>query len=160
VSDYVVGVDPGDSTGVALLRDGRLFLVRQGPPEPMLTLVDVTLGRLTDRAGDAVAVFVERYVGASRRPATRQPTAQEVVGQVRALCRRHGVAFTQQGAADAWACADNALLRRLGWWQRGADVAAADANDANMALRHALLGLMTTRPTLFARLLRGELPPD
>lgn len=164
MSRYVIGVDPGDSTGVAILREGQLFLVSQDEPAAATRLLETTLAHLRSAArqaaGDEVAVFVERYIGASRRAATRQTTAQEVIGEVRAICRQYGVAFTQQGAADAWACANNEQLRALGWYQRGRDVDRPDANDANMAIRHALLGLMKTQPAEFERLWRGGRTPD
>lgn len=158
MSSYIIGIDPGDSTGVAILHDGHLFMVGQDTPEKQMRLLDIALTHFRSMPESRVEVFIERYIGATRRAATRQVTAQEVIGEVRGLCRKHQVAFTQQGSSEAWACANNDRLRSLGWWQRGDDVGHSDANDANMAIRHALLGLLKTYPTVYERLLRGEIP--
>jgi hypothetical protein len=126
VTVVVIGVDPGDSTGVAILKDMDLFFAFQGDPGDALTFVDM-----------------------SRRARTHQPTAQRVAGALEHMARTHGCMFRYQGPADAHAVADNEKLKQLGMLQTPGTVGKADANDANMAVRHALLYLSSMHARLF-----------
>ncbi len=148
----VIGVDPGESTGVATLVDARLMHAWQGSAKDALTLIELTIVRYI--AAD-VTIACERFVSMRRqRGQTHQPTAQRVSGAVEYLARHHGCRFVQQGPADAWAMAPNDILFALGVYQRGSDVGQADGSDANMAIRHALLYLSHAHATLFDELLR------
>lgn len=156
----VIGVDPGDSMGVAIVMTNDVNLLTllqayQGPPGDALTLMELVLQRHAGTDG-TVAVACERYVNMGSRHRTHQPTAQRMSGAVEALAQRFGAHFVQQGPSDAWAAAPNDVLRKLGWFQTAADTATGDANDANMAVRHALLYAMNRHATLFDALLRAH----
>jgi hypothetical protein len=158
----IVGVDPGDSTGVAIFDGAQLMHTFQGTPHDGLTLVKLIL----DRAGpdDEVTIGVERFTQGRRVAHSHQPVAQQVIGAVQHIvseCNQRRelnnvhtqVTLLQQGPADAWAVASNELLRKLGLWQTKKDVAQADAVDANMAVRHALLVMAKRHARLFDALL-------
>ena len=150
----VIGVDPGDSTGVAIIKDNALFHAFQGTPEDALTLVELTITRF-DGEDDDVTVAGERYVNMQTRGGrSHQPTAQRVLGALEHLVTHHDCRFILQGPADAWALASNTLLRRLGMYQTNKMLDTPDADDANMAIRHALLYLSHAHATLFHDLMR------
>lgn len=153
MSVVVIGVDPGDSTGVAILKDTTLWHTFQGTPEDGITLVELTIGRFHGTE-DSVALACERYVSMSRRGRTHQPTAQRAGGVLEHMARQHEIPFRWQGPADAWAIASNDRLKLLGMLQTPEDVQQPDAQDVNMAVRHALLYLSNTHATVFHQLLR------
>jgi hypothetical protein len=150
----VIAVDPGDSTGVAIIKDTELWHAFQGTPEDALTLVELTITRF-NVDGNIVIVVGERYVNMqSHSGRTHQPTAQRVIGVLEHLAASHNVTFVLQGPADAWAIASNLTLRQLGMYQTSKMLYTTDADDANMAVRHALLYLSHTHATLFHAILR------
>jgi hypothetical protein len=148
VSVVVIGVDPGDSTGVGIIRDTELFYAYQGDPGEALTLTELTITRFNND-DDVVAVACERFVSMSRQARTHQPTAQRVAGALEHMARTHGCMFRYQGPADAHAIADNEKLKQLGMLQTPGTIGQLDASDANMAVRHALLYLSNTHARLF-----------
>jgi L-lactate utilization protein LutC len=151
VSVIVIGVDPGESTGVAELRDGEFIYAGQTDPEDAVLAIEVLLEHC--KPEDTVTVACEQYVdrGGYR---TNQPTAQQMVGVVRAIAEKYGVAFVLQTASEAHGIADAALLKKLGMWVHRGDVARSDANDANMAVRHALLALAHKHASIFEKIMR------
>lgn len=155
MSFYVFGVDPGDSTGVAWIDvDRRELFPFQGEPKDALTYLELSLSRVGD--DDVVRGACERFVSMrGGRAHSHQPTAQRVTGAVEALADRYAVSCTLQSPADAWAIAPNELLNKLGWFQHGARFNVPDANDVNMAIRHALLLLARVRTSEFEALVRG-----
>jgi hypothetical protein len=159
MSVFIIGVDPGDSTGVGIIKDGTLWKAFQGTPADALTLIELTITHFDENENE-VAIACERYVSMQSRGRTHQPTAQRIGGAIENLAERHKRKFVWQGPADAWAIASNALLTQLGWLQTNLTVGQKDATDANMALRHALLYIARTYATQFDTLLRscGWLP--
>jgi hypothetical protein len=153
MSTVIIGVDPGDSTGVATLIDTKLFHAYQGPPGDALTLIELTIAR--HRSSD-VTIACERYVNMQTRGRgrTHQPTAQRVSGALEHIAKQQKCRFVLQSPADAWGIASNELLRRVGMYQTNLTVGQTDADDANMAARHALLYLSHKHATLFADLLQ------
>lgn len=151
---FYVGVDPGDSTGVAAFREHELIWVAQDEPTKMLDGIEVLLTHAT-AANEVVAVGCERFVS---RPGhhTHQPTAQRVIGAVERLTDGYGQLFYLQGPADAHAIASNDDLRKMGLFQRRSDVDQRDAMDANMAVRHALLVMSRHSATTFERVLNAR----
>jgi hypothetical protein len=152
VSVYVIGVDPGDSVGLALFIDGGFVFAKQGPPRELLPALEVMLGNGC-RDSNRATIAVERFTP-GRRVTTHQPAAQQVIGAVTRAGELYGARVVLQGAADAHGIASNELLRTLGLWQTGTDVDQPDANDANMAIRHALLTLAREHATQFERLIK------
>lgn len=154
---YALGVDPGTSTGLCVLRgDGFRSHVQQGTPSQVLDDLTLRLPFLLD-VGVDVLVGCERYVdpggGAPGQRRTAQPTAQQTIGVVAQLARFHGWLFRLQAPADVKALAPNSLLRDVGLWTSARDVEQRDANDANDATRHALAVLAHHRASLFDRIL-------
>lgn len=154
---FAVGVDPGVSTGLTVLRgDGFRLHVQQGTPSQVLDDLPLRFPFLCDGTSD-VLVGCERYVQASGGPGgpvrTFQPVPLQVIGVVETLARLHGWLFRLQAPADAKALVNDQTLRRLGLWVTGRDVERRDANDANDSCRHALTVLAHHRASLFDRLL-------
>jgi hypothetical protein len=160
----VIGIDPGDSTGVAVIEETRLLYAWQGEPHEALSLLRIVLAHVG--SDDVCTIAMERFTP-TQRHYTHQPVAQQVIGAVKSVvaeinqqrsmnnAQTH-VEILMQGAADAWAVADNDLLRRLGMWQQAKDVGRPDANDANMAVRHGLLLLAKRHARLFTALIVGR----
>jgi len=152
----VIGVDPGDSMGVGALRqDGllpTLTYAAQGDPHHGMDAIELLLQHHAQTHTCVIAC--ERYVNFTSRHRTHQPVAQQVMGATEHLAKRYDATFVLQAPADAWAVAPNHLLHQLGMWQTAKTVDAGDANDANMAIRHALVYLMRSHNTLFDALLR------
>lgn len=150
---FVVGVDPGESTGLAVVRgDGFRVHVQQGSPSVVLDDFTTRFPFLTQRGYD-VLVGCERYVvtaETARRSA--QPVPLQVVGVVAQLARLNGWPFYLQSPSDVKTLVDNAFLRRAGLWATPRDVERRDADDANDALRHALAALAHHRASLFERI--------
>lgn len=155
MSVLVIGVDPGDSTGVAVLMDGQLTYVFQGTPERAVALVELVLERAT-RSADTITLACERFIQQrSQRTQSHQPRAQQIAGVMQHVAERYAVQFVLQGAADAWAIADNNALRKLKVHQSAKSVQQPDADDANMAVRHALLCLARHHASLFDAILKA-----
>jgi hypothetical protein len=153
----IIGVDPGLSTGVSVLADARLSSAFQGMPEDALNELDGVLRRWTDHCTDTgtgtVLVACERFQAAGRSTHSHQPDAERVFARTAALASLYGVDFVEQTPADAKRIASDALLRRNGLWTLPRDVGCRDANDANDAMRHAVLLLARRRATMFNALL-------
>jgi hypothetical protein len=153
ITTFAVGVDPGDSTGLAIIRgDGFRLHVEQGPP---FILDDFTVRFAFLLHPDAdVLVACERFVvTVDTAKHSAQPTAQQTIGVVARLCRLNDWPLYMQAPSDVKALVTNALLTELGLKLRGRDVGRPDANDANDAQRHALAVLAHHRASMFDRLL-------
>jgi hypothetical protein len=135
-NNYIIGIDPGESTGVALFKNFEFKHTLQGPPDDMITMVEIMLSKIAE--DDVCKIAMERFID-NRRVKTQQPTAQQVIGAIKAIARRAHVRVVDQGPADAHALASNDLLQKLGRYTAGEQIGSADAVDANMATRHALL---------------------
>lgn len=153
MSVIVIGFDPGDSCGVGIIKDTELFHVFQGSAGDALTIVELTIMNF-DHEDDTVAIACERYVSMSNRGRTHQPSAQKVGGALEHMAEHHKCKFRFQGPADAHSVATNEMLRQLGMYQTAETVKAPDANDTNMAIRHALLYMSNTHATLFHEILK------
>jgi hypothetical protein len=150
---YALGVDPGSSTGLTVLRgDGRRLHVQQGTPSQVLDDLALRLPFLC-LPGTDVLVGCERYVSDQTNHRSAQPVPLQVIGVVDQLARLHGWSFHLQAPADAKKLVPNALLRDLGLWTTAAEVERRDANDANDATRHALTVLAHRRASLFDHIL-------
>lgn len=106
---YIIGVDPGLVTGIAIFARGWAFSVQTEIPAAEVDSYLREHCRITREAHHAVArddpyfIFaVERYVvGGNTVKMTRQPEAQQVTGVVQAIAAELGGTFTLQNAADA-----------------------------------------------------------
>lgn len=159
-----IGVDPGTSCGLAVFEGIKLIHAWQGPVTEALTLLELIISRAA--SDDVVMVACERYTIMQHGPKSHQPHALRVVGAVQRIVERDNhlramnndqapIGFVLQGPAEARAIVTDLTLRRLSLWQTATTVNQPDANDVNMAIRHALLALSRNNATLFDELLRG-----
>jgi hypothetical protein len=153
LTTFAVGIDPGTSTGLAIVRgDGFRLHVEQGPPQ-LLDDFPVRFPFLY-YPGTDVLVGCERFV-VTRDTArhSAQPAALGVIGVVERICRLADWPLYLQTPYQVKRLVSQATLRDVGLYVRGRDVERADANDANDALRHALAVLAFHRATLFDEIL-------
>lgn len=151
---FAVGVDPGPSTGLFVLRgDGFVVHRQQGTPSQVLDDLALRLPFLCAFDAD-VLVGCERYVTDQTNHRTAQPVPLQVIGVVAQLARLHDWRLHMQAPADVKTLVPSALLRDLGLWSTGRDVEQRDANDVNDAARHALAVLAQRRASLFDALLK------
>lgn len=157
---YVAGLDPGESTGLLVLRlsptGGVDIYVRyQGPPQGALLRLE-TCVREAAMWEEKVVIAGERFTVTDKTgKRSAQPTPLKVLGQAELLSYQYtNVEFTLQTPADAKKLADNARLRDLRLYSTARDVGCPDANDVNDAARHVLLALMRRKATIFDSMLR------
>lgn len=155
LTTFAVGIDPGDSTGLSIIRgDGLRVHAEQGPPAILDDFIDRFPFLL--HPGMDVLLACERFVvTVNTAKHSAQPTAQQVIGVVARLARLNNWHLHLQTPADAKALAPNSLLTDLGLKLSGKDVEQPDANDANDSTRHALLVLARHRASVFDELMRG-----
>lgn len=126
--DVVLGVDPGGTTGLCLLRVDPLEIINydQVPwPEVLDVAEEWWVGR-------CAAVACERYVITARTAQlTQQPEALMVIGAFFLLARKVDLPMTLQSVGDAKAAFSNEYLNELGLRVKG--------KHARDALRHACL---------------------
>jgi hypothetical protein len=150
---FAVGVDPGVSTGLVVVRgDGFKIHAQQGSPAAVLDDFTTRFPFLNTLGYD-VLVGCERYVvtaETARRSA--QPVPLQVVGITTQLARLNNWAFYLQSPSDVKALVDNAFLKRVGLYTTPREVEQRDADDVNDAMRHALAALAHHRASLFERI--------
>lgn len=158
---YIVGLDPGNSTGLHVLRllpEHKIAMTvsrYQGPPAEALYRLELLVREAALRHG-GILIAGERYtVTAETGKRSAQPTPLKVLGQAEQLTYQYtNVEFILQTPADAKKLASNERLRDLGFYTHPRDVNCPDANDVNDAARHALLALARRRASIFDELLR------
>lgn len=147
----IIGVDPGEVTGIALWCDdtcesvhARSNPLRPDTAEVAAGTVGSVLRRMLSEHVDPGGrlITLERFVQGARK--TRQPHALEASGQVGAVAADLGIKIVYQSPSPALKIAPNQLLRRIGWY-----VATRDQH-ANAAQRHIVLALATFYPDTFA----------
>lgn len=151
---FAVGVDPGVSTGLSIVRgDGFWLHVQQGSPSLVLDDFAVRFPFLCLPNAE-VLVGCERFVITEQTARnSAQPVPLQVIGIVEQLARLHQWRFWLQAPGDVKRLINNTVLRETGLWATPAHVEQHDANDANDATRHALAVLATHRASLFDRIL-------
>jgi hypothetical protein len=150
----VIGVDPGESTGVAELVDGKLVHIFQGTGEGAMDVLDSLLRLHSGRTDRKVAVACERFVSGNQ-VRSHQPEAQQIVGNVLRAGHHHGVEVDLQAPSDAHAIGQNFLLQKLDLWPLPSQVGCKDADDVRMAVRHALLYLARHHASVFEGMVKG-----
>lgn len=155
---WIIGLDPGESTGLLGLRVDRdhvdVFLRYQGvPPDALHQLEKVV--RDVNVWNEPTLIAAERFTTTDRTgKRSSQPTPQRVLGAAEQLTYAYtNVEFILQQPADAKKLASNDRLRELGFYTRADLVGRPDANDVNDAARHALLALAHRRAAIFDALL-------
>lgn len=150
----VIGVDPGATTGVAMYVGGTLQALQVSALDVMPFLrawLEVFHLRFPERH---VFIATERWISAPGAKHTTQSDAQRINGALREMVQDLDPAgawltLVEQAAGDAKTCADNALLKLLGFDQPGKPHAAD-------AVRHALLRLLSRFPAEFLRVRNGR----
>lgn len=136
---YVLSIDPGQTSGVALVRREPLELMRSDELnwENTCKFVDTALREF---GGENVDVVIERFtITQQTAKNTQQTWSLEVIGMCRLMAMAHGAgAITLQTPADAKTFASNMRLKNLELWHVGG------AGHANDAIRHAILRLTRT----------------
>lgn len=135
---YVLALDPGLTSGVALL-------AREGPQVLYSAELDFeTTGRVIEHYLSAdpqhIAPVAERFIITTKTGEKSQaPWSLEGIGMMRWLALRHGAGpLTLFNPSDAKAMFPNDALRRVECWHRGG------AGHARDAIRHGLMYLVNT----------------
>ena len=140
---YVLAVDPGKATGLALFS-------REGDSEPILVwskevqqeeFAEVVRSVLWDPTiRYHLDVVCERFtINSNTVKNSQSPYSLEQIGILKQLLLDNGRPIDDiyfQSPADAKAMFDNPKLKKLGYWHRGGEGHALDA------IRHALLRLV------------------
>jgi len=147
---YIVGVDPGDTTGIAVYDTFRPLTGRFMSMEANWLVVARHIEVLVCTDSDMVAC--ERFTIGKRTIRTKRSSkaATHVTGTVRDRCMFVGARFDEQSASDAKTLVGNKLLRDLGWYR-------PKAVHANDAARQCLLMLARRRPHEFECLIQEVL---
>lgn len=158
---YIVGIDPGKSTGISILyvdvfADTHLECVKQGSPEVALDVLHgMGMGTGLSRETRPILIACERFLITQKTAKSSQQTdALETIGAIKNIARQNGCNIVMQGPGPAKRFAPNRVLKAMGFHKTAHDVGQSDANDANDATRHALLMLGKFRPVAYGRLLR------
>lgn len=139
----IIGVDPGDTTGIAIWRPGTQLTCAQLNP---LSVVPALRPHVTARTLVACETFV---IGSQTAKKSRSSHVTDVIGRVMGLCEECDARFKRQTASEAKTFAVNALLKRVGWWQPG-------LRHAMDAARHALLALARENPRVFDEMIKNS----
>lgn len=119
MSDLVViGVDPGNTTGVFIrFRDGG-GSENQLERDYVAPFLNTTFGGLVAMYGtEAVHIAIERYIITARTSKlSQQPDALEVTGIVKCLAQIHGVKDVRQYMKANLKFAQDMALKRAGWY--------------------------------------------
>lgn len=150
-----IGLDPGLSTGLAVLVNGDLYRIWQGDAQHAMEVLDEVLRHFAPPS-NIVHIGTERFVITPQTGRkTQQTDALEVTGTADFIAAKHGVPTpSRQGMVEVKKFAKNELLRSLGLYIRADEIEAPDADDVNDAIRHAVYILAMTNPQLFTQLLR------
>ena len=148
MSTFIVGVDPGGTTGVSMWNDAQptKVVVRQ----LHATAVRDFLTGLVD-AGTEESVFifaVERFVIARNTVRKKGATkdAPGIIQSIRNIAADHGCEVRMRGAAESKTFTPNERLRKLNWYSAG-------QQHANDATRQVVLCLAECFPETFATLM-------
>lgn len=154
LTTYVIGIDPGVSTGLVIIRgDGFKMHAQQGTPSQTLDDFTIRFPFLV-AIGITVLVACERFVVTDQTAKrSAQPVPMQVIGVVDQLARTHNWEFRLQAPSDAKAFTNNDSLRRMNLYTRPHDVEKPDANDVNDAMRHAVLMLAQRRASMYDKIL-------
>jgi len=138
----IIGVDPGETCGMACLNAGTEFW---SEGLPFLAALD-RLDALTYGQGRRVIISVERFTPSGKSAMTAQVHALEFIGAARFIARKtQALRFMVVGASDAQRLVDRETLKTLGWWTPGVD-------HVNQAAAQVAYALAMTLPDEFARM--------
>lgn len=148
MTKYVLSVDPGKATGLALLEwnqgsDPKIIKTAEAQPHEFANFVRHTINMCLEFEMDLntdLIVVCERFVINSQTVRNAQaPYSLEQIGVLKQCLRDAGIpeeSILWQSPADAKAMFPNPALKKVGYWHKGGEGHALDA------LRHALLCLV------------------
>jgi hypothetical protein len=116
----VIGIDPGQTTGICVLRADQNPTLVQCTPDAVLLIVGAYLARIG--TGDAV-LAVEKFVVGPRASRLSTPkagqTTRELIGALVDLGNRLGVQVVQRSASEVKPWATDVRLKAAGIWTKG-----------------------------------------
>src|SRR5687767_7464578 len=139
----IIGVDPGKTTGIALLAwhrwtsgNGGVWdppVLLQSSREGVLTVVEALFRRTVDQGSD-VALSVERFVSGPRSGKLATPAgatiARELIGELTSWAKSANVTVYLRSAAEVKPWASDARLKKVGAEHRGMPHALDSARHA------------------------------
>lgn len=150
-----IGIDPGLSSGLAVLWDGQRDFVIQDEPHAMVVALKRQLDLMRSIADLHVRIGIERFIVTPETGRkSQQSNALRIIGMVELVALEADVPLHKQTVADVKKLTDNARLRALGLYVKPRDVEQPDANDANDAMRHAVYCTAVHHTTVFDQMLR------
>lgn len=127
--DHVLGIDPGGTTGVALLEVSPLRIVVAA----QYSTVDM-FANLRSLVKQADLVTIERFTISSRTlKLTRQPDALYMIGATALICYEETITLELESPANAKSAFPDEMLKLHGVYPVG--------KHARDAVRHALIAL-------------------
>lgn len=116
----IVAIDPGGTTGIAWITAAGTFATDEvaGGADAMVGWINTWLD--TPRGGLVSHVVMETFIP---RPGAKsqQLDALHIIGAIRYVCAKQGIALTMQSPAQAKSFADNDKLKAVGWYTVGED---------------------------------------
>lgn len=148
----VIGVDPGELTGLASYSNPRLgsdkFFSTSVVSDDITPILRTWLGAAR-RLNYVTLVGCEDFVvGHKTSKMSRQPKPLQILGMVRQLAADDHADFAVQDVASAKKIGNPDVLRRLGWWKTGKDL-----DHANDAAAHVLLAMARRAQDVFKELI-------
>lgn len=139
---YVFGVDPGLLTGAALLDISDLDdIIKLGSWELTVNEYFDMAEAVTTRLGPSVEIAIEDFHITNRTAKLSEaPWSLQLIGATMFLARRFGVRDFQLQSPSEKKFADNAKLRKVGFWHVGGE------GHANDAYRHAMVYIHDKNP--------------
>jgi hypothetical protein len=141
---YILAVDPGKATGIAVLSWGsdsepQILTTAEVQPEEFATHVRSALNMYMEMDADLLVVCERFVINAQTVRNAQAPFSLEQIGVLKQCLRDVGIpeeSILWQSPADAKAMFPNPALKKVGYWHKGGEGHALDA------LRHALLCLV------------------
>lgn len=128
---YVFGIDPGKTTGYAILniKHGEFETTGQKEQQEFCTLAESWLERF---ASSTLVVCESFIITMATAKNSQAPWSLEIIGAVRYLCGKYDADFELQSPADAKRFSTNDKLKAIGWYTPA-------MRHQNDAVRHILL---------------------
>jgi hypothetical protein len=143
---YILSVDPGKATGVALLvrvdkEEPTLSMSCEVQPEEFAEVVRNIIAEIGDDLSELQIVCEKFTINAQTVRNSQAPFSLEQIGVLKQIMQDNGIdreSVVWQTPADAKRMFPNEALKTLRYWHRGGE------GHANDAIRHALLRQVKT----------------
>lgn len=144
MNKYVLSIDPGKATGVALLHlardeDPKIIFSGEAQPEEFAGVVRNILKDFTEDYSTLTVVCEKFTINAQTVRNSQAPYSLEQIGALKQILQDFGIdrdSIVWQMPVDAKKMFPNETLKTLEIWHKGGE------GHANDALRHALLRLV------------------